>query len=217
MAIGSIFRLFLPREERFHELLRAATGNLVRSSELFLAIASTQDLEQRRLKLVELKAVEHEGDEITRRIFEALNTTFITPFDREDIRSLAVDVDDVLDYLEGIGQFIVLFEIRESPEALSRFAEILRELCRQIAGLTELIWDLSRATEIQERMVRVSDLENEADHLYLTALGALFRPDSGKDAVEIMKWKEIYEDLEDACDKCKNFTHVLGNIVIKNA
>jgi len=217
MPIGSIFRSFLPREERFHELLREATQNLVRAGEIFLGIAATADLEQRRVKLVELKAVEHQGDEITRRIFEALNSTFITPFDREDIRSLAVDVDDVVDYLEGIGQFIVLFEIRESPEALSRFAGILRDLCRQIDGLTELIWDLSQTGPIRDRMVRVSDLENEADHLYLTALGALFRKDNGKDAIEVMKWKEIYQDLEDACDKCKDFTHVLGNMVIKNA
>jgi hypothetical protein len=217
MGFSSVIRFLLPREERFHEFLREGTQNLVRAAQLFLAIASAQDLEERRIKLVELKAIEHEGDQITRRIFEALNSTFITPFDREDIRSLAVDIDDVLDYLEGIGQFIVLFEIREAPEPLTRFAEILLELCRQIDIVTELIWDASNAPKIQERMVRVSELENQADALYLTSLGALFRKDNGKDAVEVMKWKEIFQDLEDACDKAKDFTHVLGNMLIKNA
>jgi len=128
-----------------------------------------------------------------------------------------VDIDDVLDYLEGIAQFIVLFEIREAPESLTRFAEILLELCRQIDALTALIWDASNAPRVQERMVRVSELENQADALYLTSLGALFRKDNGKDAVEVMKWKEIFQDLEDACDKAKDFTHVLGNMLIKNA
>ena len=217
MGFDSIIRFFLPREERFHVLLRQGTQNLVRSAELFLKIASAQEFEQRRLLLIELKAVEHEGDQITRRIFEALNSTFITPFDREDLRSIAVDVDDVLDYLEGIAQFVVLFEIREAPQSLTRFAEILLELCRQIDSLTELIWDFSNTTEIQDRMVRVSDLENQADALYLSCLGALFRQEEGKEALEVMKWKEIYQGLEDACDKCKDFTHVLGNMVIKNA
>jgi predicted phosphate transport protein (TIGR00153 family) len=217
MGFASILRFLLPREERFRELLEQATANLVKASELFLAIAHARDVAERRVKLVELKAVEHQGDKITRRIFEALNSTFITPFDREDIRAIAVDVDDALDYLEGIGQFIVLFEMDESPEPLTRFAEILRDLCRQIEELTELIWDLSNATRIQEGMVHISDLENQADALYLTSLGTLFRKDNGMDAREVMKWNKIYQDLEDACDKCKDFTHVLGNVVIKNA
>ena len=184
---------------------------------MFLAIARARDVAERKVKLVELKAVEHQGDKITRRIFEALNSTFITPFDREDIRAIAVDVDDALDYLEGIAQFIVLFEIGDAPEPLTRFAEILRDLCRQIEELTHLIWDLSNAERIQEGMVHISDLENQADALYLTSLGALFRKDNGLDALEVMKWNKIYQDLEDACDKCKDFTHVLGNVVIKNA
>ena len=120
MGFDSIIRFFLPREERFHVLLRQGTQNLVRSAELFLKIASAREFEQRRLLLIELKAIEHEGDQITRRIFEALNSTFITPFDREDLRSIAVDVDDVLDYLEGIAQFVVLFEIHEAPQSAER-------------------------------------------------------------------------------------------------
>ncbi|KAB2967495.1 MAG: DUF47 family protein [Thermoanaerobaculia bacterium] len=217
MRFDALIRLLLPREERFQELLALDTRNLVRAAELFLDIAGTSDIEGRRIKLVELKALEHEGDQITRRLIEALNSTFITPFDREDIRSIAVDIDDVLDYLEGIGQYLVLFEIPDAPEPLTRFAEILLELCRQIDGLTELIWDLGNTAKISAGMVRVSELENQADALFLTSLGALFRKGSDRDALEVMKWKEIYQGLEDACDKCKDFTHVLGNVVVKNA
>ena len=136
MGFDAFIRFFLPREERFQALLEHDTGNLVRAAELFQVIAKARDLEQRRVKLVEFKALEHDGDQLTRRIFEALNSTFITPFDREDIRAIAVDVDDVLDYLEGIAQFLVLFEIRDAPEPLTRFAEILFELCRQIDEIT---------------------------------------------------------------------------------
>ena len=179
MGFASILRFLLPREERFRELLEQATANLVKAADLFLAIARARDIAERKVKLVELKAVEHQGDKITRQVFEALNSTFITPFDREDIRSIAVDLDDILDYLEGIAQFIVLFEIDDAPEPLTRFAEILRDLCRQIDELTHLIWDLANEERIQEGMVRISDLENQADALYLTSLGALFRKDNG--------------------------------------
>ncbi len=217
MRFDTLIRKLMPREERFQELLDVDTRNLVRAAERFLDIANTGDLEARRVKLVELKAIEHEGDQITRRVLEALNSTFITPFDREDIRSIAIDIDDVLDYLEGIGQYLVLFEIDTVVEPLTRFAEILLELCRQIDELTRLVWDMGNAPKISQGMMRVSELENQADALYLAALGALFRTDEGKDALEVMKWKEIYQGLEDACDKCKDFTHVLGNVVVKNA
>ena len=128
MKLDSIIKRFLPREERFQELLLKDTQNLTRSAELFLAIARSTRLEDRRIKLVELKALEHEGDEITRQVFEALNRSFITPLDREDIRSIAVDLDDILDYLEGIARYLVIFQIDEAPEPLTRFAEILLEM-----------------------------------------------------------------------------------------
>jgi predicted phosphate transport protein (TIGR00153 family) len=217
MRFDSLIRLLLPREERFHELFSENTRNLVKGGELFLAIANGRTPEERSLKLVELKGVEHEGDQITRRIFEALNSTFLTPLDREDIRAIAVDIDDVLDYLEGIAQFLVLFEADKRPPELSTFAEILFELVQQIDAITGLLCDQRHVTKIHDRMVRVSDLENQADAIYISALGALFRSDSGLDAIEVLKWKEIYQGLEDACDKCKDFTHVVGNIVIKNA
>ncbi len=217
MRIDSLIRWFLPKEERFHELFTQDTKNLVRAAELFLAIAKSHDIAERQLKLVELKAIEHDGDQMTRRIFEALNSTFLTPLDREDIRALAVDIDDVLDYLEGIAQLLVLFEPSEPPEALVRFAEILLELVEQIDGITEQLWDSRSAPQIHDGMVRISELENQADDLFLAALGALFRRDTGRDAIEVLQWKEIYQGLEDACDKCKDFTHVVGNIVIKNA
>ncbi len=217
MRLDNLIRLLLPREERFAELFAQNTRNLVRAAEVFLVIARSGRAEDRQFRLVELRALEHDGDQITRRIFEALNSTFITPLDREDMRALAVDIDDVLDYLEGIAQFLVLFEPDENPEALVRFAEILVELVQQIDTITGLIWEQRQAPKISDAMVRISELENQADELFLAALGALFRREAGRDAIEVLKWKEIYQELEDACDKCKDFTHVVGNIVIKNA
>jgi predicted phosphate transport protein (TIGR00153 family) len=217
VRFDALIRFLLPREERFHELFAANTRNLVRGAEIFLAVVCAKDADERRLELVKLKSVEHEGDQITRRIFEALNSTFLTPLDREDIRALAVDIDDVLDYLEGTAQFLVLFESGEAPGDVARLAEILVEMVQQIDGITGLIWDQRHGAKVHDRMVRISDLENQADALYISALGELYRGGSSRDAIEVMQWKEIYQGLEDACDRCKDFTHVVGNILIKNA
>jgi predicted phosphate transport protein (TIGR00153 family) len=206
----------MPKEERFQALLERDTQNLLQSMRVFAEIAHSSSLEIRNVKAVELKACEHEGDKITRQIFEALNSTFITPFDREDIRSLAMDLDDVLDSVEGVGQHLVLFELCEAEEALRQFANILVAMAEQIQGATRLVWDMKNEKEVHAAIVRISELENQADALYATVIASLFRL-AGREPVEIMKWKVVYDGLEEACDKCKDFTHVLGNVVVKYA
>jgi predicted phosphate transport protein (TIGR00153 family) len=211
-----VIRMFLPREERFHQLIGRDTENLMRAARLFSEIAHTADFEERRVKVVELKHVEHEGDMITKQVFDALNSSFITPFDRDDIRAIAIDLDDILDYLEGVAQYLVILELREAPEALQQFAEILLAMVEEIHGATSKVWDLSNEREIHKSIVRISELENQADSLYNTVIADLFRRD-GRNPIEIMKWKEVYQGLEDACDECKDYTHILGNVVLKNA
>lgn len=215
MKLDAVIRWFMPKEERFHELLAKNTANLLRAARLFAEFAKTPDFELRRVKLTELKGYEREGDELTRQIFDALNSSFITPFDREDIRSIATDLDDVLDYIEGVAQHIVIFELREAPEGLRQFADILVELAQEVEQVTELIWDLGNEKKIHQCIVRISDLENRADVLYNTVIADLFKG-NGRDPLEILKWKEVYEGLENACDQCKDYSHILGNVVVKN-
>ena len=217
MRGDKIVKFFMPKEERFHELLDRDTQHLLSAARLFAEVAESTSLDDRKAKVARLKALEHDGDLITRDIFNALNSTFITPLDREDIRTLATDLDDILDYLEGVAQYLILFEIRESPEPLRKFAHIIVAMVEQIHTAIGLVWDLANEKKIQESIVRISVLENEADTLYFSVIADLFRGADGKTPIEIMKWKEIYQGLEDACDECKDFTHVLGNIVIKNA
>ncbi len=216
MNIDKVIKWFMPKEERFHALLERGTQNLLLSAKVFSEIAHACTLEDRRVKSVQLKALERQGDDITRQIFEALNTTFITPFDREDIRSLASDLDDILDNLESVAKYLVLFELSEAPEPLRRFAEILHAMTVEIDTIRTLIWDMGNMPKIQEAMVRVSELENQGDSLYFTVIADLYRK-GRQDGIEILKWKEVYEGLEEACDRCKDFTHVVGNVMIKNA
>ncbi len=215
MKFDSFVRLLMPKEERFHELLSQDTKNLVKAMRVFETIATSTSLEDRRVRAVELKAIEHEGDAITKQIFLALNSTFITPFDRDDLREIATHLDDILDYVEGVAQSFVVFELGESPAALRQFAFILKEMADEIDRITSLIWNLSDEQKINAGTVRISELENQADALYTGVIGQLFK--TGGDPIEIMKWKEVYESLESACDACKEYTHAIGNVVIKNA
>jgi predicted phosphate transport protein (TIGR00153 family) len=216
MNVDKIIKWFMPKEERFHVLLEKGSKNLLLAAQVFLEIARATSLEDRRIKGVQLKALERDGDDITRQIFEALNTTFITPFDREDIRSLASDLDDIVDHLESVAKYLVLFELAEAPEPLRRFAEILSAMAEEIDKIRVLIWDMGNLQKIQGSMVRVSELENQGDSLYFAVISDLFRKGC-TESIEILKWKEVYEGLEEACDRCKDFTHVVGNVTIKNA
>jgi len=216
MRADSIIRWFMPKEERFHELLQKDTENLLKGARLFAEIARSTTLDDRRVKAVQLKAIEHDGDQATREIFEALNSSFITPLDREDIRSLATTLDDILDHLESVAQYLVLFELKDSTEAMRQFADILVSMAEAVDKGTRLVWDLSNDKQIQAAIVRISELENQADALYSTVIADLFKPD-GRNPIEVLKWKEVYDGLEEACDGCKDYTHVLGNVVIKNA
>jgi predicted phosphate transport protein (TIGR00153 family) len=216
MKADALIRWFMPREERFHELLAQDTANLLAAARLFAEVAASRDLAQRREQASRLKALESQGDEITRRVFDALNSTFITPFDREDIRSIATDLDDILDYLEGVAHNLVLFELADSPEPLSQFAGILVKMAQEIDSVTGLIWDLANEKGIHQCIVRISELENEADRLYSREIAELFRP-NGRDPLDILKWKEVYDGLENACDQCKDYSHIIGNLVVKNS
>jgi predicted phosphate transport protein (TIGR00153 family) len=215
MKADNIIKWFMPKEERFHDLFGRDTQTLKSAARLFAEIAKSQSLEERKLKTIELKRIEHEGDDVTRQIFEALNSTFITPLDREDIRSIASDLDDILDHLESVAQYLVIFELSESPQGLRQFADILVQMSEEIDKVTSLVWDLANEREIHASIVRISDLENQGDALYSTVIADLFR--DGRSPVEILKWKEVFEGLEEACDRCKDFSHVLGNVVIKSA
>ena len=215
MKLDNVIKWFMPKEERFRQLFSTDTQNLLAAARLFSEVAHSASLEERRVKVVALRALEHDGDRITRQTFETLNSTFITPLDREDIRDLVSDLDDILDYLESVAQSLVLFEMGDSPEALRRFAEILVSMVVEIDRATGLVWDLSNEKAIHASVVRISELENQGYSLYNTVIADLFK--DGRTPIEILKWKEIYQGLEDACDACKDFTHVLGNVVIKNA
>jgi uncharacterized protein Yka (UPF0111/DUF47 family) len=111
----------------------------------------------------------------------------------------------------------VLFELSESPDGLRQFARILSEMVQEIDQLTGLIWDMANEKRMQAGIVRISDLENQADNLYNTVIADLFREEDGRTPLQVLKWKEVYQGLEDACDHCRDYTHIVGNVLVKNS
>lgn len=210
----------LPRDEQFFELFTALATKSVDASRHLMELFSRAD--EQRWELVEvIKGLEHEADELTHSIVTRIDRSFITPLDREDIRWMANDLDDIVDYFEAVATSLVLFELSESPEPLRRFGEILVQLSEELHLCTGEIWNMKNGPKIHQRLRHVSELENQADSLYQTVIADLFkkgRPDApSRDPIEILKWREVYDALEDACDKCKDCGHVFGNILTKNA
>jgi predicted phosphate transport protein (TIGR00153 family) len=160
-----------------------------------------------------IEEIEHKGDTLTHEIIKKLNTTFITPIDREDILALTSSIDDVIDLIHGAAYRIALYKLAEStPQAKALGFLILKSTRELHRGITHLS---TKMDGVYEHCIEVNSLENEADRVSRDAIAQLF--DQEKDPIYILKWKEIYETLETATDRCEDAANVLEGVALKNA
>jgi predicted phosphate transport protein (TIGR00153 family) len=169
-------------------------------------------------RVAEIKAqitlAEHEGDELTRATITRLRSQWITPLDRPDIHTLATRLDDVLDVIESIAERIQLFDIRETSQVASEAARVLESGVAAMSKAIDLLPEARKRTqEIIALCVEISVLESEADALYRTAIANLFK--SGGDALNVMKWRDIFEQLEAATDLCEDVANALEGVVLE--
>jgi predicted phosphate transport protein (TIGR00153 family) len=201
---------FIPRERRFYDLFEQQAATIVRSADLLeRALADVANLPTRRR---EIKALEHQGDEITRETVLTLNRTFVTPFDHEDIYTLASGLDDILDYIEEVADTANLYRITIIPEPAR---ELTRLLARAVAQIEQAIGKLESGKGIDEHSAEVHRLEDVGDSTSRHAIAELFR--SQHPALEVIKLKDLYGLLEDALDRCETVANVLEGITTKNA
>jgi len=203
---------FMPREERFFELFNEQTGNLVRGAELLVKLVAdhTQAEDVRR----QIEEVEHQGDLTTHEIADRLNRTFNTPFDHEDIHDLAARLDDVLDNIEATADRMFLYEAGRAGAEMVTLAENLSDATKALAAAVEGLHDVTRnARRIMDYCIEIHRLENVGDEQSRLALAKLFR---GTDALYALKWKEIYDHVENAIDKCEDVATILEGIVVKH-
>jgi predicted phosphate transport protein (TIGR00153 family) len=202
----------IPQDKHFFSMLENESNNVLEGSKAFLEMLN--NYENIKEKQQKIKDIEHQGDDFVHEIFEELNKTFITPIDHEDISALASAFDDVLDYVDGTATRFVLYEIKKPEENMIKLAEVVlkqtTELNLAICGLR----NIKSPKDIEKRCIEVNRLENVADDIYKSSVAQLFKQ---KDAVEIMKLKEIYERLEFATDKCEDAANVISDIVVKNS
>jgi predicted phosphate transport protein (TIGR00153 family) len=201
----------IPREVRFFDLFDQQSEHIVKAAALLHEMV--HNFSDARAKTHLIKEVEHAGDHVTHEIVKRLNTTFITPIDREDIHALATRLDDVLDYIEAAAERLVVYRIKEPTSACRAMAEII---VKTAAAMDHAIKCLrTMAPEFHEHAVEVNRLENAADNLLRDSLAALFEEQG--DPIEVIKWKEIYETMEIVTDRCEDVANVIEGIILKMA
>jgi hypothetical protein len=201
---------FFPREERFFDLFAEDAANVVAAARRLEAMLRVYDNIDQRAK--ELFAMEHHGDELSHAIGRRLNTTFVTPFDREDIHALISGLDDILDLIEEIADTFILYRIdAPTPPAIEQASIIVR----QTEMLHEALSKLRSFSDLERYWIEIHRLENEGDRIARAAVASLFS-DKVK-ATDLVKWKDIYALLESCVDKCEDVANIIERIVVKHA
>jgi predicted phosphate transport protein (TIGR00153 family) len=204
---------FLPREEKFFDLFEQAAAILTRTSGKFLEMVTQFDRLEARAK--DLKLEEHAGDEITEQIIKALDRSFITPFDREDIHTLATTFDDILDYIEETAHRFVVFRVDRPTREAVALAGIIQEACLHLEHAIRACRDLKDVKSVKSHLREIGRLENEADTIYRDTDSALFT--NPPDMLTLIKWRELYGWLEETVDACKKLASVISEIVVKGS
>ncbi len=201
----------LPREEEFFDLfVQVANRNNEAAHHLRELFAAPPE---RRTPHVEaIKRLEHEADQVTHEVVSRLDRTFITPLDREDIHQLASDLDDVMDAMDGTARRSQIFRLGVAPQGVMRLTEVIQ---RMVAVLAEAVSRLRKGDDVMRYCIEAKQLEEEGDSIYHEALGLLFETE--RDALEVIKWKEIYDNLELTLDQSEDVANVLESVTLKHA
>ena len=187
---------FLPKEDQYFALFSQMTAKIQEAAGLLVEL---------------IKSVEHECDEITHNITTKLNRSFITPFDREDIYTLSVALDDVCDYIDAAARAVVMYNIHESDESAKQLAAILQKQAAEIHGA---VGQLKTAKGMEQHLLEIQRLENDADDVYFRGMANLFK--NTPDPVNIIRWKELFEILESGTDRCESVGNIIESIVLKH-
>jgi predicted phosphate transport protein (TIGR00153 family) len=199
-----------PRDREFFDLFEEAGGNILRAAGLLEEML--MDFPERSELARDILICEQDGDRITHNIIQRLNQTFVTPIDREDIYSLASSLDDVVDYTEEVADYLGLYRIEAPMEQAQALAHVLHAAARQIS---EAMPRLRGFKDISHYTVEINRLENDGDRITREAIASLF--DNGIDPMVVIRWKDIFERLEEAIDATERVANILEGIVIKNS
>ena len=202
----------IPKDEKFFQLFKEMTENIITGAKLLKDMLD--NFENPAESQRKIKDIEHAGDSLTHQIIKRLNKTFITPLDREDIHSLASKLDDILDLIDASAQRVIMYNIDSIPPEAKSLGFIILQCCYAVDKAVAMLGKKTNE-QIFEACVEINSLENEADRVSREAISRLF--DEEKDPIQLIKWKEIFETLERATDKCEDAANILESVVVKNA
>lgn len=215
MGLNGIFQYFVPKDRKFFPLFEQASANIIKLGEALIQLVNTDDEIKRKEYTKLIEDLEHRGDEITHQIFLELGKNFITPFDREDIHALASAIDDIADYIHGSASRMQLYKVQVMTTPIKKLAELILQGCQDVDKAVGELKNLKNIRLITDSCVRINSVENQADYVFDTAVGDLFEYE--KDAIALIKYKEVLSALETATDKCEDVANVLESILVKNA
>lgn len=202
-----------PKEDKFYKMLYDITLNVNEAAVVFKE--NVEALEFREEKGRVITELEHKGDKLVRYIIEELNNSFITPIDREDIFLIVKMVDDIVDYIDSTTHRFIMFDIdKATPEAL-KLADMIVALTEEVLALVGEMKNMSKGNKIASKVAKIKSIEHEADYLYRDTIAQLFKNET--DVLYIIKWKEIYQLLEDTIDACQKVSSIIEGVVMKHA
>jgi len=204
---------FLPKEEKFFELFEDSARNMVKVSQALREMVNTWELVGGRV--AEITELEHQGDTITHQIMAQLHRTFVTPFDREDIALLAHTMDDVTDFIHHAADAMLIYKIDHPSRRAKELADIIVQAVAEVEKAVCGLRHRAELKQILERCVEINRLENMADRVFRSAMAELF--EDTVDIADIIKWREIYEHMESATDRCEDVANVLEGVALKHA
>ncbi len=216
MSLNSIFQYFVPKDKKvFFPLFEKAAANVVEMAVLIVEAVNSTDFNRRETLYHQIDKLENIGDDITHQIYLELGKNFITPFDREDIHSLATAIDDVADLIQGSANRMFLYQISEMTEPIQKLSELILQASYDLQKAVAELKDLKNVRNIAESCIRINSIENQADYVFDRAVADLFLYE--KDAIRLIKYKEILAALETATDRCEDAANVMESIIVKHA
>jgi len=204
---------FLPREEKFFGLFEESAQNMVKAAQgLKKLVDEWKDVEEEVAQIAEL---EHQGDTITHQIMAQLHRTFVTPFDREDIALLGHTLDDVTDFIHAAADAMLIYKVGHPSQRAKELADIIVQAAAEVERAVPQLRHRAELRQILPRCVEINRLENMADRVFRSAMAELFGDTT--DLAQVIKWREIYEHMESATDRCEDVANVLEGVALKHA
>lgn len=213
MSILSFFHKLVPAETKFFPMFESLSETIVKTSAAQLMIFEHDDPVKQKDLFKQIKELEIKGDEIKEKIFNDLDKSFIPPFDREDIDHLTTSLDEVINLIDGVSQRIRLYRPKEMPSEFKDFAKLISKSCEQINTAIKELHDLKKPNKILKACKKIGELEHEADELYHSTISNIFKKE--KDAIELIKQKELLENMERTEDGIKEVSNIIKTIILK--